>query len=85
MTQTINEPVTMTADATEYTVKTPCRLIIGATSGIVTVKKTIGGTYFNTDTTIANGTFKVIDYVEQGDKIMVTGGNAIMQVCTTRV
>lgn len=80
MTQTINENTTMTADTTEYTVKTPCVLRIGATSGTVTVQISMnaGVNFFNTDTTIANGTMKIIEYAQQGDIIKVIGGNAIL-------
>lgn len=80
---TINEYQTMIADVTVYNVKTPCKLRIGATSGTVTFQLNINGTFFNTDTTIANGTFKFIEFLQQGDQIKVTGGNAIIQAFET--
>lgn len=79
----INEFTTMTADVTVYDVKTPCKIRIGATSGTVTVQVSFNGTFFNTDTTIANGTFKFIEFLQQGDQIKVTGGNAIIHAFQT--
>jgi hypothetical protein len=80
MMPTINEPinenVAMTADVTVFTAKVNGRAEISATSGTVTVQVNINGAYSNSDTTIANGTFKVIDNIQQGTLIKVTGGNA---------
>lgn len=75
---TINSETVMTADVTVFEAPVNGKAEIGATSGTVTVQFDIGGTYFNSDTTIANGTFKVIEDIQQGTKIKVTGGNAII-------
>lgn len=75
----INTTITMTADVTTVEIPEKCHVDIGATSGTVILQKKINSTFFNSDTTISNGTFKVIDWLRQGDIIKVTGGNAIIQ------
>ncbi len=73
---TVNINQAMTADVTEFVATVNGRAEISATSGTVTVQVRINGTFANTDTTIANGTFKVIEAIQQGTGIKVTGGNA---------
>jgi porphobilinogen deaminase len=76
---TVRNTQVMTENVTIFEVPANCRVEIGATSGVVTLQVDIGGTYFNTDTTIANGTFKVVEAVSQATNIKVTGGNAIIR------
>jgi hypothetical protein len=73
---TVNINQAMTAGVTEFTAPVNGRAEISATSGTVTVQVRINGAFANTDTTIANGTFKVIEAIQQGAVIKVTGGNA---------
>lgn len=75
---TINQFTTMVADVTVFEIPVNSSLEIGATSGTVTVQINLNGTYFNTDTTIANGSLKTIENIQQGKLIKVTGGNAII-------
>jgi hypothetical protein len=73
----INQSISMTADVTIFEAPTNLTKIeISSTSGTVTLRQKIGGSYSNCPTTIPNGTFLVAYDIAQGTEIMVTGGNA---------